>query len=170
MLRAIFAPVVFHERQIPLLAATVPEIDFSNYLYYHWEWQWSEKICFNRTTIWCPPPELGRQLLTFLMNMWVERPYTTSALIIIPRTCSASYWGLSSYIHHKCTIYPAECPWHFRPVLPIPIELLYISPHVASLPPSFRRKPPPNPKALRHREEADEMRGLPPIAFQEDQR
>lgn len=108
MLQAIFAPVLFHQSQIPLLAEKVPQIDFSNYFYYHWDSHWSEKICFDRTTIWCSPPELGRQLITFLMNMWVERPYTTLALIIIPRTCSASYWGLSGYIHHKGTIVPAE--------------------------------------------------------------
>ena len=169
MLKAIFAPVVFHESMIPLLATKMPQVDFSNYLYYHWDSYWCETLCFNRTTVWCPPPELGRQLITFLMNMWVEQPWTTSAVIVIPRTCSASYWGLSKYIQHQGTIYPAVTPLYPPPALPIPIELLYISPHVPSLPPPCRRKPPSHPHAYQHRKEADEMRGLSSITFQEDQ-
>ena len=48
----------------------MPRIDFSNYLYYHWDLYWSEKNCFDKTIIWCPPPELGRQLITFLINIY----------------------------------------------------------------------------------------------------
>merc|ERR1712232_724380 len=163
MLAAIFAPVTFHDSLLPILANELPEIDFSRCYYYPWNSHWSERDCFGFTTIWCPPPELGRQVITFLLNMWVEQPRTTSAVVILPRTCSACYWGLSKYIRHCFTIYPAETPLYPPPVLPIPIEVFYIAPHVPSLPLPSRHQPSFHSNAYQHRKEADAMRGLPSV-------
>ena len=169
MLSAIFAPVSFNDSLIPLIAEKVPEVDLSTSFYYPWERNWSEQLCFHRNTIWCPPPELGRQVITFLLNMWVEVPRTTSALVILPQTCSASYWGLSKYIIHRGSIYPTKTPLRPQPVLPIPIEVFTISPHVPSLPSPSSYQPPSYPNAYQHRKEADKMRGLPPVSLGQKQ-
>ena len=166
MLAAVFAPVSFHESLLPTLFDIVPEIDPSTCYYYPWDAHWSEQLCFHYTTIWCPPPELGRQVITFLLNMWVEQPRTTSALVVLPRTCSASYWGLSKYIRHRGTIYPAKTSLYPPPVLPIPIEVFYIAPHLPALPLPSSYQPASHPDAYQHRKEADAMRGLPSVSLE----
>ena len=166
MLAAIFAPVSFHQSLFWILLNMVPEIDPSTCYYYPWDSHWSEKLCFNCTTIWCPPPELGRQVITFLLNMWVKQPRTTSALVVLPRTCSASYWGLSKYIQHRGTIYPVETPLFPAPVLPIPIEVFFIAPHLPALPLPSSYQSTSHPNAYQHRKEADAMRGLPSVSVE----
>ena len=94
LLAAIFAPVTFDWSLLQLISSYV-DIDLSNCIYYDWNSEWKERLCFHQTTVWTPPPELGRQVITFLLNMWIEQPYSTAALIILPRTCGASYRGLS---------------------------------------------------------------------------
>ena len=97
LLSAIFAPVIF-SYSLLLLISNYVDIDVNNCIYYDWNSQWIEQYCFHRTTVWTPPPELGRQVITFLLNMWIKQTYSTSALIILPRTCAASYQSLSRYI------------------------------------------------------------------------
>ena len=162
LLHAIFSPVVFHPSLLYLAQDLLSSLDLSYWMYYDWRERWREVWCFDRLTIWCPPPELGRQVITFLLNMWIEQPYTTSALVFLPRTCSASYSGLSKYIRRIGTIYPSKTALVFPPLLPIPIEVFYLAPHIPVLPPVRFRPPFSSPKLLQHRREAEEMRGLPP--------
>jgi hypothetical protein len=117
----------------------------------------------DRSTAWFPPPELARQLLSFLLECWVERPLTTSALIIVPRTVPAFWFGLSRYIRELTMFRPAEFPFVNPPRLDIPIVVLYLAPHVRTLPTKNRLdRPPPPPGSLWHRKQAEAMRGLPP--------
>ena len=159
ILAGIFSPVAYHPELFTIARTKEPTLGEKG-LYQHWETNWSKEICFDRLTIWCPPPELGRQLLCFLMNTWIERPFTTLCLVFIPRTCSASYLGLSKYIRNIGTIYPHKEPLQYSPFLPIPIEILYISPHASRLPEPDRSIPFSNPELLQHRAEAEEMRWL----------
>ena len=142
-----------------------PDLDLSSWFYYDWRNSWRETWCFHRLTIWCPPLELGRQLITFLLNMWIEQPYSTSALVLIPRTCSAAYMGLSKYIWRIGSIYPAKTPLVVPPMLPIPIEVLYIAPHIPSLPTASFRPSFSSPELFQHQKETGEMRRLPPVSL-----
>ena len=159
ILAGIFSPVAYHP-ELFAFARTLDSTISSRGEYLHWESKWSETACFDHLTIWCPPPEICRQLLYFLMNMWVERPFTTSCLIFVPRTCSASYLGLSRYIRNIGTIKPHEQPLRYSPLLPIPIEIFYIKPHVSELPNKNRRETFSHPELLQHRKEAEEMRWM----------
>ena len=166
MLQAIFAPVSFHTSLLDLILQDLPTMLISpDWFYYDWQLPWIETYCFNKTTVWCPPPELGRQVITFLLNMWVEQPYTTSAVLILPRTCSANYRGLSKFVHHVGTIYPAKTPLMHHPVLNIPFEVLYIAPHLKVLPNVSSSTRFSHPELVWHQRQAAEMSGLPPITI-----
>ena len=157
LLQGIFDPVTYDSS---LVWDILPHGAPKRWTYYDWRLQWDARLLFDRLTIWCPPPELARQALTFIMDSWVKRPLTTSVLIFIPRTCAASWSGISKYISRHATIYPHKTPLRFPPVLPIPIEILYLPPHVRSLP-LPRLDPAPSPSGAKwHKQQAALMRGL----------
>jgi len=157
--QAIFAPVTFHSSLVrdhcPLFIDSV-----HSWTYRCWKQPWMASLCFNQTTIWCPPPEVASQLLAFLLNSWVERPHTTGALLFVPRVMEASWRHLSRYVHELNVIYPHTMPLRFPPVLPIPIVLLYIEPHTCSLPTPRRLDPPSRAAPVWHANQAAYMRGL----------
>ena len=127
-----------------------------------WRQTWDARTCFNRLTVWFPPPELARQLLSFLLETWVERPLTTSALIFVPRVVAAFWFGLSRHLIELPTIYPHVQPLRFAPVLPIPVVVLYLPPFVRSFSPPHRMGRPTLPSDHQwHRQQAAQMRGLP---------
>ena len=166
MLAAIFAPTSFDPSLLDLIYTAAPDLLISpDAFYYDWRLPWDATSCFDCTTIWCPPPELARQVITFLLNTWVERPYTTSALLIIPRTCSASYRGLSKFVSHVGTIYPQKTDLLRPPALPIPIEVFYISPHSPTLPKITPPRRFSHPDLEWHQQAAEEMRRLPPVTI-----
>ena len=166
MLSAIFAPTSFDPSLLDLIYTAAPDLWISpDAFYYDWRLPWDAASCFNCTTIWCPPPELARQVITFLLNTWVERPYTTSALLIIPRTCSASYRGLSKFVSHVGTIYPQKTDLIKPPALPIPIEVFYIAPHSPTLPKLTPPRRFSHPDLEWHQQAAEEMRRLPPVTI-----
>ena len=159
LLQGIFDPVTYDSS---LVWNHLPSGAPTKWVYYDWHLQWDARLLFDRFTIWCPPPELARQVLTFIMESWVERPLTTSALIFIPRTCSAAWSGISKYITRHDTIYPHKTLLRYPPVLPIPIEILYLPPHIRVLPPSPSLDSSPQPSDARwHQQQAALMRGLP---------
>ena len=164
LLQAIFDPITFDP---PLVWQFAPCDANSTWKYMNWSIPWDVRKCFDRLMVWCPPPEFARQVLTFLLNTWVERPATTSALIFVPRTCSASRSRLSRFIQRVHTIYPSKTFLRFPPILPIPIEVLYLAPHsrVLSFPPS-RLDSTSLPASSWHQDQAALMRGLPPTSLQ----
>jgi hypothetical protein len=60
-----------------------------------WNQQWDATTVMDRLTIWYLPPEIGAQLLYFLLQCHVERPLTTAALILIPRVIQKKWSRLS---------------------------------------------------------------------------
>ena len=116
---------------------------------------------FDHLSVWFPPPELARQCLIGILEAWVERPQSTGALLFIPRTLARCWLGLSRHIRLVDTIFPAERPLRFPPLLPIPILVLYLAPHTPSLPSHSRLDPSPKPKGFRwHDHEASLVRGM----------
>ncbi|CAJ1968848.1 unnamed protein product [Cylindrotheca closterium] len=122
--QAIFDPVPFDPA---LVWESLPFLSHhaSHWTFQHWNQPWVAATCFHQTTVWCPPPELARQLLTFLLNSWVECPYTTSAVLFVPRVLEASWRHMSSGwtrlpISPPCGMLPkphlrAGCQMGFRP-------------------------------------------------------
>ena len=140
-----------------------PELTHQSQYWSHVNWNqpWKADLCLGRTTVWFPPPELARQLITFLLNSWVERPYTTSMILFVPRVLEGLWRNLSRFVHEVGVIYPHKTKLRLPPLLPIPIVILSIPTHQRFLNPSRRLDQPPRPAPAWHKAEAAYMRGLP---------
>lgn len=129
--------------------------------YQHWEGIWEPSQWLDKLTVWFPPPELARQVISAVLEAWVERPLTTSAFFFIPRVLLSQWRGLSRHIievaHIKPHLTPLACP----PTLPIPILVLWLPRHTRVYPTLHRMDQPPSAHLTRwHREQAAYMRGL----------
>ena len=124
---------------------------------------WQALSCFGRLSVWFPLPKVARQVLSFIMETWCEVPLTTSALLFIPRTVPSFWQGISRHLIKLPTIYPHTTPLLHPRLLPIPIVVLYLPPHVRSLSTKNRLDQPPGPAGYHwHRQQAATMRRLPP--------
>ncbi len=124
-----------------------------------WDTPWDAEGCFNRMTIWFPPPEVARAVISFILNCQVEVPLTTSALFFIPRVLAATWRGLSRKLVELQPIDPITADLAFPPTLPIPVTVLYLPEHTRRTPTRNRLDRPPVPRGARwHQEQADQMR------------
>jgi hypothetical protein len=138
------------------------------YTVQHWNTQWVASDLLDRFTVWFPPPELARQAITFMLSAWVQRPTTTSALFFIPRVIPGCWFGLCRHIQELAPVSPRTFALIEQPLLPIPIIVLYLGPHVRQLPdPMTRLDKSPPPTGLRfHKTQAEFLRRLPPSTLQ----
>jgi hypothetical protein len=91
-------------------------------------------MIFDWLLVWFPPPEVARQIISFVLETWVKKPVTTSALFFIPQTVPAFWRGLSRHLVELDTIFPHLVTLRLPPLLPIPIIVLYLPAHQHSLP------------------------------------
>ena len=161
--RAIFEPVIPDWDLVYPYVTDLPRPPLRDWSVQNW-WHenWDELEIMDNATIWFPPPEIARQLLTFVLERWVERPLTTTALFFIPRIISDVWRGISRHLRELPTIYPHETAMRHPPVLPIPIIVLYLPPHQRTLPDIDRRldRSPISSEGRWHREQAAFVRGL----------
>ena len=94
---------------------------------------------FDHLSVVFPPPECARMCLIRLLEAWVERPFTTSALLFVPRVLSDFWLGLSRHLRVLEEIRPTYFPLARPPLLPIPFLVLYLPPHTRVLPAVDRR-------------------------------
>jgi hypothetical protein len=150
-----------------MAATLVQRLGLSSWRLQQWDSVWNTRDMFDCLNVWFPPPELARQAITFMLEAWVERPLTTSALFFVPRVVPAFWHGLSRYIRELPLLRPDD-PWlpmAFPPRLPIPIVVLYLPAHVRSVTPARPRRLEPSAdpdEVLWHTEQAELLRGLSP--------
>jgi hypothetical protein len=126
----------------------------SNWRYCDWQQTWNPSRGFDRLSVWFPPPKVARQVISFVLETWVEKPITTLALFFIPRTVPAFWRGLSRHLIELDTIFPHLVPLCLPPLLPIPIIVLYLPAHLRSLPTQDRlafAPLPPGPTGIRNK-------------------
>jgi hypothetical protein len=135
------------------------------YVLQDWNTEWLATPLLDTFSVWFPPPELARQAIIFTLSMWVQRPRTTSALFFVPRVVPGFWFGLSRHIKELAHFQPRDFPLFSQPVLPIPVIVLYLAPHVPTIPSKHSRldRPPAARGARWHRQQAEQMRGLPPV-------
>jgi hypothetical protein len=132
-----------------------------------WNGRWTARPVLHRTTIWCPPPEMARQLLCFLLGRWVESPWDTSALLVIPRVLQRQWMNLSKHVTEVGLYQPSEFPFSCLQALPIPVVVLHIATYQRSLPSPSEPDdlagldaPSLPPNAKWHRQQAECLRRL----------
>jgi hypothetical protein len=124
-----------------------------------WDEPWKAEQCFNRLTVWLPPPEIARDVISFILNCHVEQPEHTSGLFFIPRVLPAAWRGLSRRLIELTTVNPRTADLLYPPVLPIPITVLYLPPHRGEIPSRNKLDQPPAPHRARwHKRQAEYMR------------
>jgi hypothetical protein len=164
--QAVFDPFPFDPELVNFYVDQLPALHHANreWRYCDWNKPWDPVFTFNRLTVWFPPPEIARQVLNFMLENWTECPLTTSGLFFIPRTAAAMWRGISRHLVELPTLYPHLTPLRFRPILPIPITVLYLPPHQRSLSTVDRlARTPVSSLAKWHREQAALLRGVPAL-------
>lgn len=167
---AVFAPVIptppIHEFLKQLVGHTSlrnpawTPMDFSQL--------WDPNSWLDVTSVWFPPPELGAELISRVLETWVERPLSTAAVFVIPRILQSSWMGLSRHVRVIGEYRPHDMPpQEPTPLLPVPIVVLFL--------PCFHRTLTPlsvdarldstsrTPGARWHRQQATSMRGVQPL-------
>jgi hypothetical protein len=114
----------------------------------------------HRFTLHFPPPELARTAIIHFLEAWVESPRDTGAMFCVPRVVTSLWRNLSRYVQEWGEIPASSLSAPRR--LPIPIVILYVTPHIPVLPsrstgldsylsPEIRRQ---------HEQEVQALRGL----------
>jgi hypothetical protein len=164
--QAVFDPLPFDACLTQYYVDQLPAMHHMDraWTYCLWNCMWDARRVFDRLTVWFPPPELARQVLTFVLESWAERPLTTSGLFFIPRTVPAFWRGISRHLVELPTLFPHETKLPFPPILPIPVIVLYLPPHQRSLSTKDRLARVAVPANTKwHREQAALLRGMPPL-------
>ena len=131
---------------------------------------WRRLTCtdghLHRLTLWLPPPEMARTLISRLLTHWVESPWDAGMAILLPRILQRQWSSLSRHVQEvglcrDITVLPF--PPDATPVLAIPLILLCIAPHHRSLPTLSENRVGTSADAsvVRwHRQQADKLRRL----------
>jgi hypothetical protein len=91
--QTVFAPLRFDKE---LVDSYVRNYQLAQrYLYCDWNTTWDARKCFDRLSVWFPPPKMACQVLVFMLEMWAEKTLTSSSLFFIPWTVPAFWSGLS---------------------------------------------------------------------------
>ena len=138
----VFDPIPFISALTPWVLQEAGLASGTPVTYRPWNGNWASRPVLHRTTIWCPPPEMARQLLCFLLGHWVESPWDTSALLVIPRVLQRQWMNLSQHVTEVGLYQPSKFPFSYLQDLPIPVVVLHIATYQRSLP------PPSEPDAL----------------------
>ena len=124
-----------------------------------WARHWGRDL-FDHLSVWFPPPELARQCLIGILEAWVERPQTTSALLFIPRVVTGNWIGLCRFLRELEVLYPHTEPLNRPAKLDIPVVVLYLPPHTRLLP-KHRMERTAYPRGYKaHQREAEGVRRL----------
>jgi hypothetical protein len=110
---------------LPMDTAYQHHSDLSSWAYADIDQQWS---------IWTPSPEIARQAISHFLDYWVEHPWYTGAIFLIPRVFQRQWGHLSKSITELGIFQPRELPWGARYESLIPFVCLVCYPHVRTLP------------------------------------
>eukprot|EP00957_Ditylum_brightwellii_P051557 3909819-Ditylum_brightwellii.AAC.1 len=90
---------------------------------------WSPDFLLHRTSVWIPSPHLAWQAMSHLASTWVNSPWDTAAIIMIPRIFTCMWSKMNKHFQLVSTVKQdncLQCPWNS----PLPLCLLYLSNYV----------------------------------------
>ena len=154
----LFAPVTYARQLVERVQESDPDHAkaLEDGIHVKWDQPWIGAQQFGRLSVWTPPPEMASQTISFVLQTWIEQPYTTSALFFIPRILQREWRRLSRHLI-ELTPFQDQPQAHL-----LPVTVLFLPKFVPSLPLSQHRMDgPPVPKNARwHRQQADVLRGM----------
>jgi hypothetical protein len=125
-----------------------------------WDLPWEAETTMNCLTVWYPPPEIGAQLLYFLLQCHVQRPLTTAALIVLPPIIQKKWSRPSKHMIEVDTFQRDTVPLAHRSFLSIPVVVLLIPLQVRTLTDPRLDSAPASPLWMFHRQQATLVRGV----------
>ena len=129
-----------------------------------WTDSWHASDLQNQATLWAPHPRIAAQAMAAMVLAWVESPFLTEALFLLPRICTRewkrahkSFWEISFL--RPGQVWGSIVPWQESQ---LPVVLVHLPPHIRLLPPppSDVVSPPLPPNTAWQRTQATYVRGL----------
>ena len=121
---------------------------------------WDPRDFRNRLTIWTPSPEWARQALSRFVRSWVQAPWSTAGIFLIPRILQKRWSRLCRYVMELGTFYGQLLPPPIAYNSHISFVFLYVPYHISVASGPRVGKAPFSNKKNWHIEQADEVRGL----------
>jgi hypothetical protein len=116
---------------------------------------------YGQISMWFPVPEVARQALVCFLDIWVEGPTHTSGIFLVPRIMQKDWGYICKHVVVLGEYYPGTLPERCAYDSHIPFVLLYVPPHIRSLPVrSLESSASPPLHSKWHTEQADHLRGL----------
>jgi hypothetical protein len=113
-----------------------------------------------RLTIWTPPPECGRQVISTFLQSWVQSPRDTSGIFIIPRIMQRQWGRVAKYVQERGVYHAGLLPDPYRFQAHLPFVLLYVPPHTPIMRRDRMELPAPAQPKGWHKHQAEQVRGL----------
>ena len=82
-----------------------------------------------RLTVWNPPPECARQVITCYLRRWVQTPTTSCAIFIIPRILQKRWGRIARYVEEVGVFQSNQLPPDCRFESHLPFVLLHVPIH-----------------------------------------
>ena len=118
------------------------------------------RVVSGRLTIWTPPPECCRQLLAAYIHRWVQTPFNTCAIILVPRIIQRDWGRVARYVEERGVFISETLPASCRFVSNLPFVLLHIPRHRPVLRRDRMAMPAKAKPPKWHERQAEEVRGL----------
>ncbi|MGL5814340.1 MAG: hypothetical protein ACRCYW_13575 [Aeromonas sp.] len=115
---------------------------------------------YDQATLWTPPPECGRQVISAYLQKWVQSPYNTHGVFLIPRILQRQWGRVARYVKEVGVYLPSSLPLCCRYESHLPFVLLHVPPHVLTLRRDRMELPPRAQPSGWHRHQAEAVRGL----------
>ena len=113
-------------------------LEVATYTHHHDLSTWDFQNIIHRWTLWTPSPELAHQAISTFLDIWVESPWTTGGIFIIPRVLQRNWNFMSRHIIEAGVFHPIDLPPSCRYSSLIPFCVLVCKPHQRVLPPPDR--------------------------------
>ena len=114
----------------------------------------------HKISIWTPPPECARQVIVTFLHMWVQTPFDTEAIFIVPRILQKQWGRISRYVKERGVFLSNLLPPPYAFTSNLPFVLLHIAPHVSSITGRRMEQTPHTKPNNWHKRQAEAVRGL----------
>lgn len=91
----------------------------------------SPNAASQRGSIWTPPPECARQVISAYLHMWVQSPFDTQAIFLVPRILQKQWGRISRYVQELGVFQSDLLPGRAAFVSHLPFVFLHLAPHVS---------------------------------------